>query len=212
MKMNTSKQKVLQAAASLFYQKGFHGASVRDIAEDANVNVSLISYYFKSKQGLLEYAITDYYEMYLIEMETTIKESAGLSPLDQLKKLVHAIIQYKQNYHQLSCFIYRELSLDSIFVREMAVTYLAKENFHIRSALLAIFGGSGKVDLDKEFLLMQLKGMLITPYVLQNEWKAQFIGKSSQQLFVRQYVKTIHQWLEFTVQMSDQPVAFPSSY
>jgi len=46
-----SKQKVIEAASMLFFQKGFHGTTVRDIADKASVNVSLISYYFKGKQG-----------------------------------------------------------------------------------------------------------------------------------------------------------------
>src|SRR5690625_7765599 len=75
MKINPTKQKVVDAATLLFFQKGFHGTSVRDIAERAMVNVSLISYYFNSKQGLLEYAVTNYYEMYLQTMEEALQEN-----------------------------------------------------------------------------------------------------------------------------------------
>ena len=45
MKNNPTKQKVVDAASFLFFQKGFHGTSVRDIAGKASVNVSLISYF-----------------------------------------------------------------------------------------------------------------------------------------------------------------------
>lgn len=124
MKKNPTKQKVIEAASSLFFQKGFHGTSVRDIADKASVNVSLISYYFKSKQGLLEYAVTNYYEEYLKTVEESLENAANLSPLEKLNGLIFTIIQYKQTNHQLTCFIQRELSLDSVFVREMAVTYL----------------------------------------------------------------------------------------
>lgn len=191
--MNQSKQKVIDAAILLFFQKGFHGTSVRDIAEEASVNVSLISYYFKSKQGLLEYAVTEYYETYLQELEQTIEQAATLSNMDQLKKLIFTIIQYKQDNLQLSCTIHRELSLDSVFVREMTVTYLAKENYFISTLLFSILKKEYKAD--KQYLLMQLKGMLITPYMLHNEWKYQVIGNHSHQIFIEKYVKTINNWL-----------------
>lgn len=199
MKPNPSKQKVIDAASSLFFQKGFDGTSVRDIAEKATVNVSLISYYFKGKQGLLEYAVTQYYEEYLKVIEKVLKQAESLTALGKLKSMTHAIIQYKQSYHQLSCFIYRELSLDSVFVREMAVTYLAKENYYVSNTFFNSLEGLKKNTNDRQYLLLQLKGMLITPYVLHNEWKDQVVGVYSHNQFVKNYVKMIHQWLDFIV-------------
>lgn len=197
MKKNPSRQKVIDAASVLFFQKGFHGTSVRDIADKASVNVSLISYYFKSKQGLLEFSVTQYYEAYLQAMEDILQQTESLSAGDKLNKLVEAIIHYKQENHQFSCFIHRELSLDSIFVREMAVTYLAKENYFIQNTFFAALAEQNRTKEDKHFLLMHLKGMLITPYVLQNEWKTQVVGSDSHTLFARKYVKSIHSWLDY---------------
>lgn len=51
--MKQTKQKVIDAAISLFNTKGYDGTSVRDIAKRADVNVANISYYFAGKQGLL---------------------------------------------------------------------------------------------------------------------------------------------------------------
>ncbi|MFC4556713.1 forespore capture DNA-binding protein RefZ [Virgibacillus kekensis] len=204
MKKNPTKQKVIDAASSLFFQNGFHGTSVRDIADKATVNVSLISYYFKSKQGLLEHAVTQYYEAYLKAIETSIAENESASPLDRLKKMVEAIIQYKQSNHQFTCFVHRELSLDSIFVREMTVTYLAKENYFISNTFSAIFSKNKKYNQQSQFLLMQLKGMLITPYILQNEWKNQVVGDYSHNQFAKNYAKSIADWLDYIVQQNEE--------
>ncbi|MEN2769157.1 forespore capture DNA-binding protein RefZ [Ornithinibacillus xuwenensis] len=199
MKETPTKRKIVETASTLFYQKGFHGTSVRDIAEKASVNVSSISYYFKGKQGLLEYAIANYYEEYLQLIETTLEQSMDDEPIERLKNLIHHIIQYKHINLQLSCFIHRELSMDSVFVREMAVTYLAKENYIIGNAFSLVFKDKkeDKYKLDRQFLLMQLKGMLVTPYVLQNEWRSQIVGDYSHSLFVNKYVQTIHKWLAY---------------
>jgi TetR/AcrR family transcriptional regulator, regulator of cefoperazone and chloramphenicol sensitivity len=199
MNDSPTKRKVVEAASALFYQKGFHGTSVRDIAEKASVNVSSISYYFKGKQGLLEYAVSNYYEEYLTIIETTLEESSDLDALESFKNLLYKIIQYKHANLQLSCFIHRELSMDSVFVREMAVTYLAKENYIIGNAFQAIFKNKkeDKSKLDRQFLLMQLKGMLVTPYILHNEWRSQVVGDYSHSLFVNRYVQTICNWLDY---------------
>lgn len=198
MKINPTKQKVIDAASLLFFQNGFHGTSVRDIADKASVNVSLISYYFKSKQGLLEYAVTKYYERYLQAIEETIKETTSEDSLISLKKLIDTIIQYKQSHYQFTCFIHRELTLDSTFVREMMVTYLAKENHYISKALFNALEVQHATD-EEQFLLMQLKGMLVTPYVLQHDWKDKVVGVYSHNQFAKKYVQTIYNWLDYIV-------------
>lgn len=48
------QQHILEVAERLFAAKGFKGTSVRDIAQEAGVNIAMISYYFGSKEGLLE--------------------------------------------------------------------------------------------------------------------------------------------------------------
>ncbi len=50
---------ILAIAEQLFADNGFDGTSVRDIAQLANVNLAMISYYFGSKEKLLEALIED---------------------------------------------------------------------------------------------------------------------------------------------------------
>jgi len=45
---------IMQKALKLFAEKGYHNSSVRDIAKEAGVNIAMISYYFGSKDKLLE--------------------------------------------------------------------------------------------------------------------------------------------------------------
>jgi|SRR5690625_954680 len=196
---NPTKNNVVKAATALFFQKGFDGTSVRDIADKADVNVSLISYYFKGKQGLLEHAVTQFYETYFEHIEEALKEAQSLSTIDQLKSLIFSIIQYKQSNHQLTCFIHRELSLDSVFVREMTVTYLAKENHYISRLFYRALKEYNNKSGDRHLLLMQLKGMLLTPYVMQNEWRNQLGGDYSDKVFINRYVNIIEEWLDFII-------------
>ncbi len=195
MKINPTKQKVVDAASFLFFQKGFHGTSVRDIAGKASVNVSLISYYFKGKQGLLEYAVTNYFENYLTLLEEEIESNESLENVEKLKKVINAIIHYKTEHFQLTSFIHRELSLDSTFVREMTVTYLAKENYILKTLFFSVLGERYK--RRRNFLYMQLKGMLASPYILKHEWNTQLLDEHAFKNFVRNYTDSINQWLQF---------------
>lgn len=47
-----AKEHIMYVAENLFFKKGFHLTTTRDIASEANINVSMINYYFHSKEEL----------------------------------------------------------------------------------------------------------------------------------------------------------------
>ncbi len=51
--MISKEENILFAAEKLFAEKGFEGTSTREIAKAANVNISMISYYFGSKENFM---------------------------------------------------------------------------------------------------------------------------------------------------------------
>ena len=53
-----TRQLLLEAARHRFASNGYAATTVRDIADDAGVNVALISRYFSSKEGLFEACLT----------------------------------------------------------------------------------------------------------------------------------------------------------
>lgn len=83
----------MQVALEIFAQKGYNGASVRDIAQTSNVNLAMINYYFGSKLQLLEAIfehMTDvsksYFDLFIVD-ET-------LSPIEKLHHLIDAYIKF----------------------------------------------------------------------------------------------------------------------
>lgn len=61
-KDENSKSRILEAATKLFAQKGFDGASIREICKLADVNLCMISYYWGGKQELYQGIIEDLLE------------------------------------------------------------------------------------------------------------------------------------------------------
>lgn len=195
MSERTTKEKVLQAAITLFYQKGFSGTSVRDIAERAKVNVSLISYYFKNKQGLLEYAVINYYEQYLKELELVFEQIENENLLDNIETLLLYQLEYKVENYNLTAFIFRELSLDTNFVREISVTYIAKEEYILRSMFERVVGK--RRTQENELLFIQLKGILNAPFTTKNEWNQTYISTDDKKQLVKSYANLIKRFLSY---------------
>ncbi len=52
-----TRRRILEAALEMFAAEGYEGASTRQLAEQANVNLPAIQYYFGSKEGLFRAVI-----------------------------------------------------------------------------------------------------------------------------------------------------------
>lgn len=59
MKQTSARKQLLAAARGLFARKGLSGTSIRDIAQAAKINSSMISYYFEGKEGLYKACIEE---------------------------------------------------------------------------------------------------------------------------------------------------------
>jgi len=70
----SSKQRILEASAELIAKEGYSAVGIRKIAEKAGVNLSMISYYFGGKIGILKSIMEDYNrEMIAIMLDTREK-------------------------------------------------------------------------------------------------------------------------------------------
>ena len=81
------KEHILNVAEGLFGDKGFDGTSVRDIAHGADVNLAMISYYFGSKEKLLE-ALIEYRVGNSYGFLEELSNDETLDPWEKIDKLV----------------------------------------------------------------------------------------------------------------------------
>ncbi|MDX1569563.1 MAG: TetR family transcriptional regulator [Xanthomonadales bacterium] len=53
MAAQTTKDRILKAAENLFAESGFSGTSLRQLTQEANVNLAAVNYHFGSKENLI---------------------------------------------------------------------------------------------------------------------------------------------------------------
>jgi len=94
-KYEQQRQSAIRAAATVFAEKGFHGACTKDIAERMGIKQGSLYYYFKSKEEALGevclYGIQDY-----VEHMETIADSE--QPFEA--KLIATITSHLSSYRE----------------------------------------------------------------------------------------------------------------
>jgi AcrR family transcriptional regulator len=86
------KEKILDAAITVFSKNGFEGARTRDIASLAKVNISTLHYHFKSKDNIYGSVINKIYEQsnkYI--MPTMISQKEIIEKSKDKKEIIEAI-------------------------------------------------------------------------------------------------------------------------
>src|SRR5690606_18910550 len=87
---NEKQLDILMAAESLFASEGFDGTSIRSIAKVAKVNIAMISYYFGSKEKMLEALILHRTSDMKMQLDNIFKED--LTPLQKVERLIDLYI------------------------------------------------------------------------------------------------------------------------
>jgi AcrR family transcriptional regulator len=73
------RRAILEAALAVFTEKGFHAASVSDIATRAGVSQGTIYLYFDSKEALLEAAVRSFFDDFGREVEGLLQDTSSAS-------------------------------------------------------------------------------------------------------------------------------------
>ena len=97
-----TKERLLETAIGKFAEKGYAGASVREIVEQAGVSKPVLYYYFQSKEGLF-LAILEMAENMQKELLARVLKSAGnvLERLLLLFRRIYAGIDENRNLYKM---------------------------------------------------------------------------------------------------------------
>lgn len=124
------KNQMIKAGSQLFAEKGYEGASVREIAALAGVNVAMVSYYFGSKEGLYFECISHFAQHKLNQLNNTLTPFTNAE--DFKKRLSQLIINKMQSFAE-------DLEAHKIIMREMQTERGAEFHKKIMTQLVPVF-------------------------------------------------------------------------
>ena len=116
------KQDILLTAEIVFAERGFKGATVREVAERASIANSLIFYYFKNKSVLYEAVFESFFE----QLEGLVQHSMSLDVdrLGILKEIMFGALDFFAIHRNLMKIIVRELIDNGRLAQKISQEYI----------------------------------------------------------------------------------------
>ncbi|WP_390452373.1 TetR/AcrR family transcriptional regulator [Chryseobacterium sp. Alg-005] len=120
--MISKEENILFAAEKLFAEKGFEGTSTREIAKAAQVNISMISYYFGSKEKLYEKLV----EYRMNEGQFFSKDILERTDINEWEKIEKVVEQFAGRVRNHKCF-YRIMQREQLHTENPQIVEFLKQ-------------------------------------------------------------------------------------
>lgn len=167
-----TEQLILKAARKVFTKKGFDGARMQEIADEAGINKALLHYYFRSKDKLFEAIFKEVLNTVFPKIISVL-----MSPVPLIQKIEQISINYidmlKQN-PDIAVFVFHEISRNPL--RMVGNFKNAGADFRIVVKQIEEEVQAGSiVPIKAEHLVANLISMCVFPFIA----KPVFMGMMS---------------------------------
>lgn len=171
--MDDTEQRIIEAAIKIFSEKGFTGASTREIAREAGVNEVTLFRKFGSKKNILHQIIHQAIETYVwqvvVEPVAKILEEKQMTVRQKLINLLKDRYKLIMQYFSLLRIIVQESSLNAeirtLFFEKVILKAVKIAEVFIQDGIRS---GYIREDTDPWTFLRSLMGMLLSLVIQQN--------------------------------------------
>lgn len=167
---NTSAEKILSAATTLFSLDSFSTVSIKKIADVSGVNSALISYYFGGKKNLYQEVLRTQADKFL-HIQDNIRQK-NESPLTKLHSYIDSIAEMQLQHPYTIHLIYRELlSPQPMFENFVKSKLYLIHQFMAELILEAIDCGEITTAIKPTHVAFTLEGIIMFFFLTQSQIK-----------------------------------------
>ena len=113
-------QSLIESAKKLFAQKGYDGTSVKELADAAHANISLVSYHFGGKEGLYRACLERFGQTRTAQAEKLLQEPQSSEEFEiRLGLFIEFMIDTFVTEPELSQLAFKESDLENSFMQEV---------------------------------------------------------------------------------------------
>lgn len=157
----STEEKFKEAARIVFTKKGYAATKTRDIADEAGMNLSLLNYYFRSKEKLFEIVMQEKLQQ-LFAFISPVFDQADTSLDEKIDTIAANYIEMLLKNPDLPIFVLSEVKNNPERLGESIrlETYLLKSHFVRQLA-------EKKKDINPLQFFISFLGMMVFPFVIK---------------------------------------------
>lgn len=159
-----TEQRILEAARRVFLRKGYAGARMQEIADEAGINKAMVHYYYRSKDKLFEEIFSEAFATLLPAVAHVFMGPGSLD--EKIGSFTEKYVSVMQAHPYIPVFVLSEMhrNPDSFFQK-----FIRPE---LKNAIKGILGlmdravQQGEIrQMDARHLLMNLLSLCVFPFV-----------------------------------------------
>ena len=149
-----TRERIVKAALEAFAERGFLGASTRDIAQRAGTNQGLITYHFHSKEDLWRAAVDRVFEMFQSSVGERLESLRIENPRERAREAIRAYVRFAAAHPELFRLMVDEGKNSDQRMQWLVDTHLkARFQVFMDFGAEAISGGHGKLHAHAYYVL-----------------------------------------------------------
>ncbi|MFV0345927.1 MAG: TetR/AcrR family transcriptional regulator [Bacteroidales bacterium] len=117
IKTTDTEKNIIFAARKVFYKKGYDGTKMRDIAKEAQVNLSMLHYYYRSKDAIFKIVFGEAFRQLFRNIHEVL--IADVDFFKKIELLVSTYIDSAAENPELPMFVMSETSKNPELITEV---------------------------------------------------------------------------------------------
>ena len=166
MTNNDPKQKIMDVATGHFAAKGFFGARMQAIADEAGVNKAMLHYYYSTKRDLYIQVLAGIYSRIFTGMTSIIAKSDSRE--GRIRQLIEFFFDFWSERQEILVLVEREMldggeALDPAL--EIAMSNTGLNRISLRSVFESLVGGELPGRLELGHTVFSLVGTMLISFL-----------------------------------------------
>lgn len=161
----TTEEKIKEAAKAVFTRKGYAATTVRDISAEADINLSLVNYYFRSKEKLFQLIMTETIQQLFDQIQPVVNND-NTTLGEKIDLLVGYYIDMILQNPDFPFFMVNEVMSGS--VESPMVNNIKNVQGSVFAKQVHALKAEGRFDFEPVHIMMNLMGMILFPFLSKN--------------------------------------------
>lgn len=162
-KDSNTEKRILDAARKVFHTKGYTGARMQEIADEAKINKAMLNYYFRGKDKLFEAVFKEAAMDFFPKVFQLIGSEMPL--FEKIEYFVENYLTFLQENHYIPGFILNELAQNPQRLREFFTENAIRPPASFLKQISEAVDRKEIIPVDPRFVILNILSLCIFPIV-----------------------------------------------